>query len=812
MKRSQLHRFYWARYRLPNQMPKFDGPAPVAAPQNMNSTKTNEFIDPIDDKFPVSIRGNLVRPDVPEDQYVDSWYVCTSMTHHLGDYRPWSAAAPANAYRFRPYNEFDTKGREYVTQFREFDQFSPKQSRGRGQKGFPFREAFLTKMNGSQNKGDVASLQTIMDRQVEETHQLQTHLFPTQVQRDVGRIESPLPLAPGATVSKEKSSFPAQWKTEDWYEYEIAKVRNRRFTFENTEGGGVKGSEVTYRLVLEGFWDHHVMKLAEDVCMFIKDVGRQIVEEKLKSVRHMLADLSRGGSIDPDLVKAFNCSTKGPFGSSDRYDVEEIAHFLRADLQRLEAQCVGLINRANVPIPGATNIGDPEVSWPHVEHLEPWVRMAEFWTSSSDTSYSDLEMSTTHYEFRKYFRVVVVKMPFKSTEFEQRLYSIRHWLHRQTSCEFHTVGRQNVVYDSSIFPSEHDPSIPTTHEHHRLFSFALDWQSSPVNYLSSERIQKDDTWESIADRVGTTKEALLALNRHTDVLQEGQAVQIPADSKNRRTSFGLSEQRLQLGEARTWEKAAEMVGCSVEELQQANGPATLLYDDKSGFHKSITELNVPYTAWESYAAQEFDSSEPVLRNDTFESVAERLQCAVGELQKANPSVSDIRTVNLVSVPPTAKRRRRMVHPQLRPQAASEALFPKTASEEQLFHLDSTSITTVPENAKLFPHEYHTATSRFPQVPAEADGSESWISYTAKYLDKEFMLKSEPMPVYNVNHLWPLQQVPGKTEQTPFEEDQTWLMHPIPVQQMEQHHPEKDLQDLPFINHEQFPRSVDWQAP
>ena len=70
---------------MPSQMPKFDGPAPVAAPQNMNSTKTNEFIDPIDDKFPVSIRGNLVRPDVPEDQYVDSWYVCTSMTQHLGD-------------------------------------------------------------------------------------------------------------------------------------------------------------------------------------------------------------------------------------------------------------------------------------------------------------------------------------------------------------------------------------------------------------------------------------------------------------------------------------------------------------------------------------------------------------------------------------------------------------------------------------------------------------------------------------------------------------------------------------------------------
>ncbi|KEG06331.1 hypothetical protein DQ04_14591020 [Trypanosoma grayi] len=87
-----------------------------------------------------------------------------------------------------------------------------------------------------------------------------------------------------------------------------------------------------------------------------------------------------------------------------------------------------------------------------------------------------------------------------------------------------------------------------------------------------------------------------------------------------------------------------------------------------------------------------------------------------------------------------------------------------------------------------------------------------MSYTAKYLDKQFTHQAEPTPVYNVNKLWPMQQVPGKVDQTPFEEDQTWLLHPIPVQQMEQHHPEKDLQDLPFVNHEQFPRSLEWTAP
>ncbi|KAH8620026.1 hypothetical protein ERJ75_000104800 [Trypanosoma vivax] len=531
-RRSLVAAYYWSRYRMPTPMPKFDGPPPVAAPQSMNSTKTNEFIDPIDDKFPISIRGPLVRPDVPEDQYVDGWYICTSMTHHLGDYRPWSASAPPNAFRFRPFSEFDAKGREYVQYFREFSRFDAHKSQGKGQNGFPFREAYLAKMNEENSKTPPPTLETIMDRAVREQHQHSRVPSQLEVQRDVGRMEKPPPCA--GKIAVDRSVFPFVWKTEDWYEYEVSKVRNRRFVFHNTEEGGIHGSEVTYKIVLEGFWDHHVMKLAEDVCMFLKDVGRQITEEKLLAVRRML----QGGAVDPDLVSTFNAAHAGPFGKADIYDTEEVVNFLRADLFKLEEQCLGIINRCNTPVPGATNIYDPHVSWPHVEKLEPWIRMAEFWTSSSDTSFTELEMSTAHYEFRKFFRVIICKLPFQSTEFEKRMYDIRHWLHRQTSCEFHTIYRRNVVHDAAVFPTEHDPATPTTHEHHRMFSFALDWQSAPTNRLGVYTVAQGEDWESIAMRLGCDVRELRNANPSIETLETGCAINVPNCATRRLSSFG----------------------------------------------------------------------------------------------------------------------------------------------------------------------------------------------------------------------------------------------------------------------------------
>nr|6HIV_CJ Chain CJ, uS10m [Trypanosoma brucei brucei]6HIW_CJ Chain CJ, uS10m [Trypanosoma brucei brucei]6HIZ_CJ Chain CJ, uS10m [Trypanosoma brucei brucei] len=816
VRRSHVVAYYWSRYRMPTQMPKFDGPAPVAAPQSMNSTKTNEFIDPIDDKFPMSIRGPLVRPDVPEDQYVDSWYICTSMTHHMGDYRPWSASAPPNAFRFRPFNEFDAKGREYVQYMREFARFDPRKSRGNGQKGFPFRDAYLTKMNEANQKTPPPTLETIMDRAVREHHQHARILSPLEVQRDVGRLE-PIPSYAGK-INADRSVFPFQWKTEDWYEYEVAKVRNRRFVFENTEEDGIRGSEVTYKIVLEGFWDHHVMKLAEDVCMFLKDVGRQIVEEKLVAVRRLL----QGGAVDPELLAAFNCARAGPFGGLDEYDKEEVANFLRSDLRRLEEQCLSVINRCNVPVPGATNIYDPHTSWPHVEKLEPWVRMAEFWTSSSDTSFTELEMSTAHYEFRKFFRVIICKLPFQSTEFEKRMYDIRHWLHRQTSCEFHTIYRRNVIHDSAVFPTEHDPATPTTHEHHRMFSFALDWQSAPVNRLSTDTVHEGESWDAVAQRLGCSVGELKDANAERETIEAGVVINVPVTATRRLTSFGATPLVLPLkttsakdGERiRTWEEAAAILDCTVEELQQCNGHAALTYQKKESeageFDSSETELVAPLSCWTSTSESEFSPVERVHANDTLVAIARRLQCSEEALRAVNDGITDVSGLDFVRVPPEARRPRRLVEPQLRPQAATDALLARTIAEEETFKLKS--IPHLPQNAERFPHEYHTPTSRFPPTPSETPATQDWMAYTAKYLDKQFTISAEPAPVYNVNKLWPMQQIPGKVDQTPFEEDQTWLLHSIPVQQLEMHHHEKDLQDLPFINHEQFPRSLEWNAP
>nr|CCC90709.1 conserved hypothetical protein [Trypanosoma congolense IL3000] len=816
VRRTRTAAYYWSRYRMPTQMPKFDGPAPVAAPQSMNSTKTNEFIDPIDDSFPMSIRGPLVRPDVPEDQYVDSWYICTSMTHHLGDYRPWSASAPPNSFRFRPYNEFDAKGREYVQSMREFARFDPRRSQGKGQKGFPFRDAYLTKMNENNKVTPPPTLETIMDRAVREHHQHARILSPLEVQRDVGRCEPRPPYA--GKIAADRSVFPFQWKTEDWYEYEVAKVRNRRFVFENTEEDGIYGSEVTYRIILEGFWDHHVMKLADDVCMFLKDVGRQIVEEKLIAVRRSL----QGGAVDPELLTVFNAARAGPFGRPDEYDAEEVSNFLRSDLRRLEEQCLNVINRCNVPVPGATNIYDAHTSWPHVEKLEPWVRMAEFWTSSSDTSFTELEMSTAHYEFRKFFRVIVCKLPFQSTEFEKRMYDIRHWMHRQTNCEFHTIYRRNVIHDAAVFPTEHDPVAPATHEHHRMFSFAFDWQSAPVNRLAVDVVRQGENWNDVAQRLGCGVDELKDANAERGSLEAGAVVNVPASATRKLTSFGATPRVLPLqassssenGRIRTWEEAAAVLDCTVEELQQYNGHAALTYKEKENgegeFDPSVTELIAPLSCWAAASESEFSPVELVYVNDTLATIAERLQCSEEDLRKANNDIEEVSGLRVVRVPPSAKRPRRLVEPQLRAQTEAGALLTRSIAEEGAYKLKN--IPNLPPNAERFPHEYHTPTSRYPTTPRETPSSQDWMAYTAKYLDKQFTHQAEPAPAYNVNKAWPLQQVPGKVDQTPFEEDQTWLLHPIPVQQMEQHHPEKDLQDLPFVNHEQFPRSLEWTAP
>ncbi|KEG05441.1 hypothetical protein DQ04_21961000, partial [Trypanosoma grayi] len=371
-----------------------------------------------------------------------------------------------------------------------------------------------------------------------------------------------------------------------------------------------------------------------------------------------------GDAVDPELLAAFNAARAGPFGKPDAYDAEEVANFVRADLRRLEEQCLSVINRCNVPVPGAMNLYDPHVSWPHVEKLEPWVRMAEFWTSSSDTSFTELEMSTAHYEFRKHFRVVVCKLPFQSTEFEKRMYDIRHWLHRQTTCEFHTIYRKNVVHDAAVFPTEHDPATPTTHEHHRMFSFALDWQSAPVNRLSVDTVAAGEDWDAVAQRLGCSVEDLKRANPAVEVLEAGGVVNVPASATRRLTSFGAAPRVLPLQSAaggdpiRTWEEAAAVLDCTVEELQQVNGHAALTYNQKENgegeFGPSVTELNVPLSCWASTPEAEFSAMELVYASDTLATIAARLQCSEAALQKANNGVTDVSGLRAVRVPAEAK--------------------------------------------------------------------------------------------------------------------------------------------------------------
>ncbi|KAG5506368.1 hypothetical protein JKF63_05870 [Porcisia hertigi] len=273
-----------------------------------------------------------------------------------------------------------------------------------------------------------------------------------------------------------------------------------------------------------------------------------------------------------------------------------------------------------------------------------------------------------------------------------------------------------------------------------------------------------------------------------DEVVAGVAVNVPGGARRRLTSFSPTPAILPLhrGDGKSaitsWRMAAELLGCSIEELQQANGAAALTYlaaaDSGDGtFDPAVKELVVPYTATAASRESSFAALEPVFDTDTWESIAARLGCSKEDLLACNGADSqeaDVSARSVVNVPASATTPRRIIHPQLRPQAATDALLARTLGEQAVGAIGD--IPSLPPNAAQFPHEYHTPTSRFPTTPQERMSSDNWLAYTARYLDKELALQDEPAPVYNVNKLWPMQQVPGKVDQTPFEEDQTWLMH------------------------------------
>jgi hypothetical protein len=819
LRRTPRSQSYWARYRF-NQaaLPKAEGPAPLSAPQSMNATKKVATIDPINDPFPRSIRGNQVRPDVPERHFVDQWFVLNTAV--ADELTPWSAEAPAGAYRFRPYDEFDSVGREQVTQLRRSDAARRPDGSfaelGRGWDAQPTREVLLTKMDTERARRapKTASACTVMERALKERVQRVPHLSPLQQPMDIGRTHAPLAVA--GNVAVDKSAFPFSWRTEDWYEYEVARTRMQRFAYENEAGVGPFASEVTYKIVLSTAWEHHADPLVDDVLSFLRDVGRGIVEEKLRSVRATLDSIDTA-PVDPDVRRAFNLGADEGAAYSD----EEINALQRRALEELEAQCVSVLALCNASASGHTDVADRNASWPFVEKLDPWVRMIEYWGQRGDSTFTDAERSTRKYEFRRFFRVIKVKMPFQSSEFEKRMYDVRHWLHRHATVEFQTIMRKNLVHDGSLFPVEADEVQRPTHEQHGMYSFALDWHSAPANYFASTEAQKDETWAVIATRVGCTEVALREANPQLAsasakgaALPLGTTVFIPG-SATKRLLPATTAPRLALSAVKaspvTWEAAAAALGCSVEELQAANGTAAVGYTKEKGFAAAIKELLVPMSLAPPTAAHSFSDVELTHASDTFESVARRLGTTVEALRAANPGVESPGAVSQMAVPATASRPRRRTHPLARSRDQARELFPTLEAEVAAAGLPQT-LPREPANAAQFPGEYQDGTGQYPITPNPHAGQDSWLAYTATHLDRRLSASAEARPLFHVNRVWPAMAAPGTLQQQPFEEDQTWLLHRIPTQVHELQHPELENQGLPNVNHEQFPVSLDWRAP
>lgn len=919
LRRTQLSSNIWTRYRFPHTaVPKLDGPPPMDSPREMNRSKKYPNVDPINDPFPRAIRGDRATPDVPElTNYISQWYVLNnapmSGPRMDNELMPWTALAPTeDAFRFRPFSEFNSLGREMVKSLRvderlrnpdgsyKSDSALSGAASERGAQTLPSREEYLTRMNPANVSHEGKTLSslpspcTVMDRALKERYRGIRHQTPLQKQHDVGRTEAVPRIAGTAPV--DKTRFPFNWKTEDWYEYEVSRVRLQRFQFENAPaaaGAGVGesssggfSSEVTYKIILGMTWEHHVDPLADDVSAFIREVGRQVIEEKLVSVRASLQSV-RTAPIDPELRAAYNrtaanvSSSSAPSVSSSSfvaslqspvYSDDEIRMQMQRELEQLEAECVRTLGLINVSTNFAASQhdyrankqrrSDPSSTWPVVEDMEPWRRMFEFWGQRADNTFGQSEASTRKYELRRFFRCVRIKLPFQSTEFEKRVYDIRHWAHQGASVEFQTIYKKNVVHDQDFFPVEHDPAERHTHEHHRMFSFALDWQTAPVNFVATTEVLvaaggEAETVAGVAQRLGCSVESLVATNSAVFgaggggggvgagslKLKTGTILNVPADATKRLTSTSVSPKRINLSAVPTagdgknnsskhgWDSVAAFLNCTVPELKAANGPALLTYDDaNSCFPDSVTSLQVPSSVLVATAADAFSDIEQTFVSDTFEDIAARLGCSVADLKAANPDIAteaELAKATQMKVPASARTPRRRTEPLLRNPTLSGSnnnnssaggnnnneTFTKLSGEIEQHRIPS-EIPAEPENAAHnFPGEFRDSAGQYPHNPRMLAGMEDWLAYTATYLDKDLSVRAAPRPLYNENRVWPAQAVPGSMQQEPFSEDQTWLLHRIPVHTHEVSNPDQDpIQGLENVNHEQYPQSLEWRAP
>jgi murein DD-endopeptidase MepM/ murein hydrolase activator NlpD len=788
MRRNRVSLSIWNAYRIQTVLPRNEGPAPPEAPQNMNGTKAVQLHDPIDDPFPIKIRGSEPRPDVPTDQFVDQTFIMNATTPMFHELKPWSTTAPENAFRFRPHNEFDSTGRKLVKQLREDTRHIS-----------TFRDAYLSKMKGETRRRAPSSA-TLMDRAVREHHRHVGHVHAADKQRDAGRVTAPLPKVEVAA----DDPFPYTWHAEDWYEYEVAKVRTKRFVYENGAGNTEGSSEVTYKLMVGSVWEHHLAPLTDDLTAFIRDVARQIIEEKLVSVRALLSSFdTRGASIvDSEMRAAFSLG-------ANSYDDEEIAQFAKRELLDLERECVRVMSLIASTKADFTDMSDPNAAWPVVETMEPWRRMVEFWHASEDGVYQQAEKSTRKYEFRRYFRVIRIKMPFQSHDLERRLYDVRHWLHRQATIEFHTVHKKNIVHDAARFPVEHDPEVLPTTADHGMYSFALDWAQAPADYVRTVRGQKGDTMATIAQRLGCSEKDLRAANPTVRGSVSGHSLVVPKTATKRQLTLphGAPKTVPRDAAVKTWEQAAKRLHLTVEELQVANPAAVLSYAD-GAFAETVTAFTLPFDS-RTETTEEFAATEKTLLTDTFESLAARLGTTVESLRASNPEVKNPSDVDAIRVPRDAKRMRRTHHPLSRADAETAELFPTLVGEGTTRQLPP-EFPSGPEVAAQFPDEF--TTERYPRQPLETPGVESWLTYTARYLDRNLSVQNEPTSSYKTNPAWPAQPAPGTAQQTPFEEDQTWLLHRIPTQRHEMFNPDQHLQDSSNVNHELFAHSMDRLAP
>ena len=693
-----------------------DGPTPEGAPIQLNANTTKPWYDKVENSFPTSLRGRGGHePDVPDHHWIPQFFHAFSSISRAS-VTPWSAEGPENAFRFRPFPQFDKRAQDQIRQMHE----APEPY---GPNSLPYRDRFLAELEACKNpyinrrvreKAHMTPC-TYLDREIARQIHKKEHQTPLQVQRDAGRIERPLPIAGKLPVDP---LFPYVYDVDDLREYERTKHHLKRFTWQ-------PDAEAQYTIIICAHWDHQARLCAEDFATFICSIAKTTIEEKLQGLRSQIAifmkhadvlDSDGAGSrmkgVDPKILEAIINELR----AEGNYSTKEIRQFVLMYLETLERQCQLALSRVN------------SGEFPEVKELEPFIRAEQFWASKKPFgNFNDMESSTRCFEWRRYFRQITLRLPFTCTEIEKRIKDTRLWLHRECTVEYQTMIKRNIVLDFEKFPVMHDPNPIPGHEYHRNFSFALDWK--PMQPYGIRHFQYS---KKAGCRVAKQEKTA----HYEDVF--------PTD---------------------TWATMASRMDVPLEDLKDANADVR----DKVDKHlKTSGEADV--------LLRQFASA--------------------------------------LVIPKTAKQRRPAEHPWLLSQKYVQSyLFPRTIAEEKKFQ--PKDVYPVPEEKdgkNSFPFEMRRPTdTNFPRAGELVPGEQSWWEYTKCYLDKKISAAG-PAVAYRHNPHWPVQHPPGTEKDTPYEEDQTWMLQQQPFLRNERFPAESWFYDLPRVNREPLIRSMDWQAP